>query len=73
MDEEQKMPEARFHPTIFMVKLGRPETATWEASAAYRERMLVKWRTKAKVAGKTKIEVWGTYCKLGEFDTEVAA
>jgi hypothetical protein len=73
MDEEQKLPEARFHPTIFMVKLDRQATQMWEASETYRNRMLVEWRAKAKLSGKAKIEIWGKYCKLGEFETEVAA
>jgi hypothetical protein len=70
MDEEPQGPKPNFHPTIFHVRLEAGPTARWEASPRYRAEMLASWRRKAKIVGKRKIEVWGKYCRLGEFDTE---
>ena len=61
---------ADFHPTIYQVHLELQATHNWQASAAYRERMLAGLEERARAAGKTSITVHGRYSYLGTFKVD---
>lgn len=69
--DDPQHPPAKSHPTIYYVKLNSLGSARWEAQIpGYHEGLLVKWRQEAVKLGKKSIEVWGRYCKLGEYPVE---
>jgi hypothetical protein len=60
--------KSKVHPTIYFVQLPRAAGLAWEVSLAYRQAHLEKFRERARAAGKKRIEVWGRYCKLGDYE-----
>lgn len=62
--------DSKLHPTIYYVHLELNATKLWEALPAVREAKSAEFTAAAKAKGKRKVEVYGRYTKLAEFEVE---